>query len=204
MSRFEWIVALRYLRAKRKQTVISIITVISILGVGAGVMALIIALAINDGFQSTLQASLLSATAHVSVLEKNPAYGIEHWERLAPELRKLPHVISATPGLYGQVALKGPILGSGAVLKGIPGTTGAPVPQLLKHLKQGSTKGLDPASGVRGIILGSRLAEQTGLSKRTVQDALGHLAKRGLISIKRAGRTEPAIVEPLFPWRRSA
>ncbi len=54
MSRFEWMVALRYLRAKRKQTVISIITVISILGVAAGVAALIIALAINNGFQSTL------------------------------------------------------------------------------------------------------------------------------------------------------
>ena len=54
MKRFEWIVALRYLRAKRKQTVISVITVISILGIAAGVMALIIALAINDGFQSTL------------------------------------------------------------------------------------------------------------------------------------------------------
>ena len=51
------------------------------LGVAAGVMALIIALAINDGFQSTLQASLLSATAHVSILEKNPAYGIENWEQ---------------------------------------------------------------------------------------------------------------------------
>ena len=50
----------------------------------------------------------------------------------------------------------------------------------------------------------AQIAEQTGLSKRTVQDALGHLAKRGLISIKRAGRTEPAIVEPLFPWLRSA
>jgi lipoprotein-releasing system permease protein len=99
MSRFEWIVALRYLRAKRKQTVISVITIISILGIAAGVMALIIALAINDGFQSTLQANLLSATAHVSILEKNPSYGIERWERLMPELRKLPHVVSATPGL---------------------------------------------------------------------------------------------------------
>ena len=76
MSRFEWMVALRYLRAKRKQTVISVITVISILGVAAGVTALIIALAINNGFQSTLQSSLLSATAHVSILERNPEFGI--------------------------------------------------------------------------------------------------------------------------------
>ena len=107
-------VALRYLRAKRKQTVISIITVISILGICAGVAALIIALAINNGFQSSLQSSLLSATAHVSILERNPEYGIENWQALLPRLRVLPHVISAAPGLYGQVAVKGPLTGSGA------------------------------------------------------------------------------------------
>ncbi len=138
MSRFEWMVALRYLRAKRKQTVISVITIISIVGVAAGVTALIVALAINNGFQSTLQSSLLSATAHVSILERNPAYGIDNWEELIPKLRRIGHVISATPGLYGQVALKGPLVGSGAVLKGVPLGKGAPVPELLRHLKSGS------------------------------------------------------------------
>src|SRR5689334_12840075 len=130
MKRFEWIVALRYLRAKRKQTVISVITVVSILGIAAGVMALIIALAINDGFQSTLQSGLLSATAHVSILSKNPDYGIEDWKSLASKLQGVAHVVSATPGLYGQVALKGPLLGSGAVLKGVPIDDAAPVPEL--------------------------------------------------------------------------
>src|SRR5437660_6687496 len=98
--RFEWTVAVRYLRARRKQTVISVITVISILGVAAGVAALIIALAINNGFQSSLQSSMLSATAHVNVLERNPEFGIRNWERLVPRLLEIPHVISATPGLY--------------------------------------------------------------------------------------------------------
>src|SRR6201995_1500652 len=129
MSQFEWMVALRYLRAKRKQTVISVITVISILGVAAGVAALIIALAINNGFQSTLQSSLLSATAHVSILEANPEFGIQNWEELIPKLRRLPHVTSISPGLYGQIALKGPLAGSGAVLKGVALGHGAPVPE---------------------------------------------------------------------------
>ena len=120
MSVFEWLVAIRYLRARRKQTVISVITVISILGVAAGVCALIVALAVNNGFQSTLQASLLSATAHVTILERNPSYGIENWEELIPKLKRIPHVVSATPGLYGQVAMKGPLVGAGAVLKGVP------------------------------------------------------------------------------------
>jgi lipoprotein-releasing system permease protein len=163
MSRFEWLVALRYLRAKRKQTVISVITVISILGVAAGVTALIIALAINNGFQSTLQSSLLSATAHVSILERNPEFGIQNWEELIPRLRRIPHVISVTPGLYGQVALKGPLVGSGAVLKGVPLAGGAPVPELLRHLKAGSLAGLNTGTSPYPIILGSRLAEQTGV-----------------------------------------
>jgi lipoprotein-releasing system permease protein len=163
MSRFEWIVALRYLRAKRKQTVISVITIISILGVAAGVTALIIALAINNGFQSTLQSSLLSATAHVSILERNPEFGIENWEELIPRLRRIPHVVSVTPGLYGQVALKGPVVGSGAVLKGVPLGSSAQVPELLRHLKAGSLAEFNGNTSPYPIILGSRLAEQTGV-----------------------------------------
>ena len=67
---FELFIARRYLRAKRKQVVISVITFISVLGVAAGVMALVIALAINNGFKNTLERNLLGATAHVSILEK--------------------------------------------------------------------------------------------------------------------------------------
>jgi lipoprotein-releasing system permease protein len=163
MSRFEWIVALRYLRAKRKQTVISVITVISVLGVAAGVAALIIALAINNGFQSTLQSSLLSATAHVSILEITPEYGIANWEDLIPKLRRIPHVVSATPGLYGQIAIKGPLVGAGAVLKGVPLGHGAHVPDLLRHLKQGSLASFDSPDAEHSIILGVGLAEQAGV-----------------------------------------
>lgn len=178
-------VALRYLRARRKQTVISVITVISILGVAAGVAALIIALAINNGFQSTLQSSLLSATAHVTILERSPSYGIEDWERLMPRLRRLPHVISATPGLYGEVALKGPMLGAGAVLKGVPLGHGAPVPDMLRHLKAGSLAKFDnPHTGEYSIVLGSELAEQAGVelnSPITVISYQGELTPMGMI-----------------------
>jgi lipoprotein-releasing system permease protein len=174
MSRFEWMVALRYLRAKRKQTVISVITVISILGVGAGVAALIVALAINNGFQSTLQSSLLSATAHVNILERNQEYGIDDWEQLIPKLVRIPHVISASPGLYGQVALKGPIAGSGAVLKGVPLGNGAPVPELLRHLKSGSLASFDSPRGEYGIVLGARLAQQAGVMLDSPVTVIGY------------------------------
>src|SRR5579884_4417169 len=171
MSRFEWMVALRYLRAKRKQTVI---TVISILGVAAGVTALIVALAVNNGFQSTLQASLLSATAHVSIEQRNPDFGIEHWEQLIPKLRRLKHVISASPGLYGQVNLRGPLVGTGAVLKGVLLGRGAPVPDMLRHLKAGSLDDFQNGDGENCIILGSGLAKQTGVEVNSPVTVIGN------------------------------
>ena len=158
---FEFFVASRYLRAKRKQAVISVITVISIVGVAAGVAALVIGIAINNGFRDTLQRSLLGATAHVMILERQPDQGIANWRELDPQLRKLPHVTGVSPNLYGPVFLTGPLgtQGSGAELKGIP--TDKP-PEMLKHLKQGSFDRLKDSSGLPGVILGSRLAQDHG------------------------------------------
>lgn len=164
MRRFEWIVALRYLRAKRKQTVISVITFISILGVAAGVASLIIALAINNGFATTLQASLLAATAHIRIEEKQPSFGIENWRGLIPKLQKVPHVVIVTPGLYDQVGLRGPLVSVGAILKGVPLGDGAPVPDMLRHLRAGSLQAFDdPETAKRAIVLGSELARQAGV-----------------------------------------
>jgi lipoprotein-releasing system permease protein len=160
-SSFEFFIASRYLRAKRKQAVISVITVISIAGVAAGVAALVIGIAINNGFRDTLQRSLLGATAHVMILEKQPDEGIANWSELDPKLRQLPHVASVAPNLYGPVFLTGPVgsQAGGAELKGIP--IGNP-PEMLKHLKQGSFQRLNNSSGLPAIILGSRLAQDHG------------------------------------------
>jgi lipoprotein-releasing system permease protein len=162
-SRFEFFVARRYLRAKRKQAVISVITVISVIGVAAGVMALIIALAINTGFSRTLQENLLSATAHVTILEKQPGNGIENWEQLVPRLGALPHVVEASPGLYGTVFFSGPQQGTGGVLKGIPAGRDQAGADVLRHLKQGSLDRIGDASAPPGIILGAGLAQSIGM-----------------------------------------
>src|SRR5260370_5274346 len=165
---FELFVASRYLRAKRKQAVISVITVSSIIGVAAGAMALVIGLAINNGFRSTLQRSLLGATAHVMLLEKEPSEGIWNWAELVPPLRKIPHVVNAAPVLYGTVLLAGPLGGgqaSGAEMKGIP--VDSP-PEMLLHLKQGSFEGLKNTDGLPGIILGANLARNTGMLLHSV------------------------------------
>jgi lipoprotein-releasing system permease protein len=163
---FELFVARRYLRAKRKQAVISVITGISIAGVAAGVMALVIGIAINNGFRDTLQRSLLGTTAHIMVQEKEPSTGIGNWKDLDPELRKIPHVLSASPELYGKVLLTGPAgQAEGAELKGIP--VDAP-PEMLRRLKQGSFDELKNSSGLPGIILGQRLAQNTGMLLHSV------------------------------------
>jgi len=160
---FEFFIARRYLRAKRKQVVISVITFISVAGVAAGVMALVIALAIENGFKTTLERNLLGATAHVSILEKKPGPGIEDWEQLAQKLAKLPHVVSATPGLYESAYLSGPVQGEGAEIKGVNVAPGSAIPDALKHLKTGSIDGLRQDEGdLPGIILGSRLAQTLG------------------------------------------
>src|SRR3954464_7553772 len=106
-SIFELLIARRYLRAKRKQVVISVITMISVVGVAAGVMALVIALAINNGFRSTLERNLLGLTAHVSIQGKEIGEGIAGWEQLASQLARLPHVKSASPALYEPGFLQG-------------------------------------------------------------------------------------------------
>ena len=98
--RFELFIAARYLRAKRRQAVVGIITAISVAGVSAGVASLIIALAITNGMRRDLQERLLGSTAHVQLM-RIAADGIRDWRALTDRLRKLPHVTAAAPGLYG-------------------------------------------------------------------------------------------------------
>ncbi|MFH1185785.1 MAG: ABC transporter permease, partial [Chloroflexota bacterium] len=157
-NRFEFFVALRYLKAKRKQAVISIITVISVVGVAAGVMALVVALAINNGFRNTLQRNLLGATAHVTILEKEPGYGISDWQGLAEKLRGLAHVTSAGPSLYGSVFVVGPMQSEGAALKGVLVDSEMGGEGLSRYMKEGSLAALKQ----QGIVLGSKLAARTG------------------------------------------
>src|SRR5262245_30579506 len=103
--KFELLVAIRYLRAKRKQAVISLITLISVVGVGAGVAALIIALAINAGFRQDLQSKLLGAQAHVSLLPRNRAAGITDYMRITKEVEQIPGVLFAAPAVYQKVLI---------------------------------------------------------------------------------------------------
>jgi len=140
--RFELFVATRYLRAKRRQAFIGVITGISILGVAAGVASLIVALAINNGFRQDLQARLLGSTAHISLLRVE-SDGIRDWHPLLEKLSKQPHVVAAAPAIYEQVLISRGPRARGAVLKGMLPQYERKVSDLLNSVTLGSAAALD-------------------------------------------------------------
>jgi len=141
--RFELFIAARYLRAKRRQAVVGVITAISVIGVAAGVASLIIALAITNGMRRDLQDRLLGSTAHVELM-RIAADGIRDWQPLLERLRKVPHVTAAAPGLYGQVLISRGARSGGALIKGIIPEYERTVSDLLQGLKSGSAAALEP------------------------------------------------------------
>jgi len=164
MRAFEWFVAARYLTAKRRQAVIPLVTVVSVAGVAAGVMALVIALAINSGFRQALEESLLGAAPHVVLLEKTPSTGIEDWRRITARLKAIQGVRDAEPALYGKVLASGPMQSAEATLKG----TWLDAPDVRARLREGSVEGIEDVRGLPGIVLGSHLAARIGMRKGDV------------------------------------
>ncbi|MFZ0310337.1 MAG: FtsX-like permease family protein [Candidatus Sulfotelmatobacter sp.] len=143
--RFELFIATRYLRAKRRQAFIGIITGISIVGVAAGVASLIVALAINNGFRQDLQERLIGSTSHVSLLRVADD-GIKDWPPLLDRLSKQPHVIAAAPAIFEQVLISRGPRARGAVLKGMIPADERKVGDLLNTIKEGSAAPLEEAT----------------------------------------------------------
>lgn len=139
--RFELFVASRYLRAKRRQAFIGIITAISILGVAAGVASLVIALAINNGFRQDLQDRLLGSTSNISLQRINDD-GIRDWPTLMDRLVKQPHVIAGAPAIFEQVLISRGPRARGAVLKGMIPRYERKVSDLLNTVSEGSANAL--------------------------------------------------------------
>ncbi|MFZ0197571.1 MAG: FtsX-like permease family protein [Candidatus Sulfotelmatobacter sp.] len=173
---FELFIATRYLRAKRRQAFIGIITGISILGVAAGVASLIVALAINNGFRQDLQERLIGSTSHISLLRVADD-GIKDWLPLLERLSKQPHVVAAAPAIFEQVLISRGPRARGAVLKGMIPADERKIGDLLKTIKEGSADALDetqipennhvgtaakPAlSGVEGAVPGAPAPEES-------------------------------------------
>jgi len=155
---FELQVALRYLLAKRRQVFISVISLVSTLGVTVGVMALVIALAIMTGLQGELQARILGSSAHVFVYK--PA-GIQDYHAEIAKLLKVPGVIAASPAVDGKAMITG-MTNDFAALKGID--PDLEITDVKRSMTDGSFAGLDPASedDLPGIVIGKDLATKIG------------------------------------------
>ena len=176
---FELFIASRYLRAKRRQAVIGIITIISIIGVAAGVASLIVALAINNGFRQDLQDRLLSSTSHINLLRVQ-SDGIREWQPLLQRLEKMPHVVAGAPAIYEQVLISRGARAQGGILKGIIPQDERKVSSILNTVTQGSAAALDAApaipdgeaeetgSSLPPIVLGKDMADELGASVGTV------------------------------------
>ncbi len=160
---FELHVALRYLFARRKQALISVISFISVIGVGVGVMAVIIALAMMTGLQQEVRDRILGASAHINVWKKD---GITDYRAEVARLRQVPHVVGAAPAIMGQAL----VAASGAQLpmqiKGIDPELEPSVTQLAESITSGSLALLEPGGpdDLAGIVLGSDLARRLGLT----------------------------------------
>src|SRR5260370_35170971 len=139
--RFEFFIASRYLRAKRKQAVIGVITGLSIAGVAAGVASLVVALAVNNGFRQDLQDRLLGSTSHINLL-RTLGDGMRDWRPLMERLQKQPHVIATAPDIYEQVLISVGPRARGAVFKGIIPKDERGVGDLLNSVKEGSAGGI--------------------------------------------------------------
>jgi lipoprotein-releasing system permease protein len=163
--RFELFIAARYLRAKRRQAVVGVITAISVIGVAAGVASLIIALAITNGMRRDLQERLVGSTSHVDLM-RVAGDGIKDWRPLLERLRKVPHVTAAAPGLYEQVLISRSQRSGGALIKGVIPADEKTVGDLLQSIVQGSASALEP---VENLVSESRPGVPNSLAASSSQ-----------------------------------
>jgi len=161
--RFEIFVAARYLKAKRRQAVVGVVTSISVAGVAAGVAALIIALAITNGMRRDLQNRLVDTTAHVQLM-RIQGDGIRNWQPLLARLSKLPHVVAAAPELNEQVLVTHGARAEYALIQGILPQYETRASNLLRDATPGSVQALEPGNkqAAPPIVLGKDLADSIG------------------------------------------
>jgi lipoprotein-releasing system permease protein len=182
---FEFYISIRYLLAKRRQTFISLITFISIAGVGVGVTALIVVLAVMNGFHEDLRGRILGITSHVNVTSFSGM--ISSYDQVVEEIEKEKGVLGATPFVYAPVMMTAG-RSAGAILRGIDPATASKVLKLQENMIRGDLADLvrpsDAGSGTAypGIILGKELANNLGVRAGeyvTVISPVGRLTPMG-------------------------
>src|SRR5581483_7100818 len=159
---FELHIALRYLLARRKQAFISVISLISTIGVTVGVMAVIIALAMMTGLQQELRDRILGSNPHIYVWNRA---GIDDYRAEVAKLRQIPHVVGAAPAILGQALLANGSAREAASIKGIDPALEPAVTDIASAMKSGSVAALSTQQDedrIPGILLGKDLAAKLG------------------------------------------
>ena len=157
--RFEWFVAKRYLRSPYRPAVLRLVTLLSVVGVAAGVATLVIALSMNTGFRETLQDRLLGVTAHVSLTRPGTG-GISNYEELAIKLAAATGVRSITPAVYQTVLLSFAGQARGVVTKGIDPERERRSDEALQRITSGSLDFSPDSNGIDALLIGKQLAEE--------------------------------------------
>jgi lipoprotein-releasing system permease protein len=168
--RYELFIGLRYLRARRRETFISLITIISVLGVMIGVMTLNVVMAVMTGFEETLRDRLLGINAHVALVKSGDQ--LREYEKLLELVRQTKGVVAASPSIYGQVMLTSGPRVSGVVVRGVDPDKVNQVVDIERYIREGSLQSLKQQQPLQvqgrtillpGVIIGIRLANQLGV-----------------------------------------
>lgn len=186
---YELFIALRYLRAKRRQTAVSVITGVAILGITIGVAALLVALALIKGFRAEIQDKILQGTAHLNLLKADGG-NIENYRELAAQISTVPGVLAASATSYEPSLLTIGERSEQAILKGVDLTAPASANEVFAITSEGDAKQLSPPLSQTGeavppgIIVGKELARTLGLqlnSSVTVVSAASSLTPAGML-----------------------
>jgi lipoprotein-releasing system permease protein len=184
---YELFIALRYLRAKRRQAAVSVITAIAVTGIAIGVAALIVALALITGFRADVRDKILQGTAHLNLLREDNS-GIENYRELVERVRQVPGVSAASATIYAQVLLSIGDRQEYAVLKGVDPDAPGEANEIYSTVIEGDPKQLKslqkPETSIRspddeqpdqpfgGIIIGQHLARTLGVRVNDVVTAI--------------------------------
>jgi len=191
---YELFIALRYLRAKRKQVMASVITVVAISAVGAGVASLIMVLAMMTGFREEVQTKILSGTSDINLLRKD-GRPLEKYKEIEGQLKQFPHVRAAAATLYQLVLIQGKKDTSPATLKGVDLSAPRDANEVFKFTSEGDPTSLaepdrdaETGAAIDRMIIGRDLADVTGLQMgdvATIITSQGHLTPIGMAPLYR-------------------
>jgi lipoprotein-releasing system permease protein len=158
---YQFFIAFRYFRSKKKHGGISINTFISIAGVALGVMTLLTVLSVMSGFHEDLQGKILGANAHVII--QNYEGRIKDYQSVREKINRIGGVAGSSPVVYGQVMLRFGNRAAGAVIRGIEPEIERETTDILNKMKAGSVKGLSDDGTTPGIIIGKEMLRNLGL-----------------------------------------